>query len=161
MKSLRPYAGAVLSVVVFGLFAGCSGGQKAPVEKLVNGSGAVKVDGKPASGVRIRLTPINETKSVGGAWAVTKDDGSFSLTHWSNKEGIAPGSYLITFSKLVKPDGTPLGETDSPALVQAKELISAKWSNPEPEQMAAVMRRVDVPDSGKQDIEFSITSSKR
>lgn len=152
-------------LVMASLFAltsltGCEETPEAPVEKLVNGSGTIKVDGKPMGAVRIRLTPILDTKSVGGSWAVTKDDGTFALTHWTNEAGIAPGSYLITFSRLVKPDGSPLGELDSPALVQAKETIAKKWSDPAPEQMLTLMRQVDIPEGGKTDIEFAITTSK-
>lgn len=138
---------------------GC-GGAKAVVEKTVPASGVIKVDGKPLGGVNIRFTPINDTKSVGGAWAVTKDDGSFTVTHWSNKEGITPGSYTISFSRMLKPDGTPLGPNDSPAMVQAKETIAPRWSG-QGDKMAEVMRRVDIPDGGKKDIEFSITTAKK
>ena len=81
------------------------------------------------------------------------------MTHWSNKEGITPGSYIISFSKMLKPDGTPLGEKDSPAMVNAKETIAPKWSK-QGDKMAEVTRRVDIPDAGKKDIEFSITSAK-
>lgn len=148
------------SLLAMGSFTGCSESMEAPVEKLVGASGTIKVDGKPMGAVRIRLTPINDTKSVGGSWAVTKDDGTFALTHWTNEAGIAPGSYLITFSRLVKPDGSPLGERDSPAMVQAKETIAKNWSNPEPDAMASVTRRVDIPDGGKTDIDFTIATSK-
>ncbi|HQX50916.1 MAG TPA: hypothetical protein PLR25_13465 [Planctomycetaceae bacterium] len=160
MKKFNHQPLALVALLALAFFSGCGEGVKeGPVEKLVSGSGCIKVDGEPAGAVRIRLTPINDTKSVGGSWAVTKDDGTFSLTHWTNEAGIAPGSYLITFSKLVKPDGSPLGEKDSPALVQAKETISTNWSNPEPDQMAIQARRVDIPEGGKQDIDFSITSA--
>ncbi|MDP1796360.1 MAG: hypothetical protein Q8K78_02715 [Planctomycetaceae bacterium] len=154
------FVGGIASLMLVSLVSGC-GGVKAPVEKLVNASGVIKLDGKPAEAVRIRFTPINETKTVGDAWAVTKEDGSFTVTHWSNKEGVTPGSYQITFSKLVKQDGTPLGANDSPALVQAKEVIAPQWSNPEPDQRIAVTRRVDIPESGKTDIQFSIASAKK
>lgn len=140
---------------------GC-GGVKAPVEVLVPASGAIKVDGKPQGGVRIRLTPMSDsTKTVGGAWAVTDDDGAFNVIHWTNKEGVPAGSYQITFSKLVKPDGSPLGDADSPALVKAKELIAPQWSNPNVDRMLSMARRVDIPQSGKDNIEFSITSAKQ
>jgi hypothetical protein len=148
------------SLLAITSLTGCNETIEAPVEKLVGASGTIKVDGKPMGAVRIRLTPINDTKSVGGAWAVTKDDGTFSLTHWTNEAGIAPGSYMITFSRLVKPDGSPLGERDSPAMVQAKETIAKNWSNPEPDQMATLTRRVDIPEAGKSDIDFTIATSK-
>lgn len=147
------------SIAMFLTGCGSKGG---PVEKLVPASGSISLDNKPAANVRIRLTPNNEkTKTVGGAWAVTGDDGKFTVTHWSNKPGIAPGSYLVTFSKLVKPDGSPLQNGDSPALVNAKELVAPNWSNPTPDKMTAIARRVDIPESGKSDITFSISSAKK
>ncbi len=152
---------AFSSLLVLFLLPGCGGSVKGAVEKIVPASGTVKLDGRPTGGIRIRLTPINETKSVGGAWAVTNDDGSFTVMHWSNKPGITPGSYQITFSKLVNPDGTPLGDGDSPMMVDAKELIAPLWSKPDAEKMAAVMRRVDIPDSGKKDLEFKISSATK
>ena len=142
-------------------FSGCGAGVQAPPEEfLVSAGGKVLVDGKPAGGIRIRLNPINDTKSVGGAWAVTKEDGTFNVMHWTNKEGIAAGSYMATFSKYVKPDGSPLGENESPAMVNAKELIAPTWSSPTPDRMAETMRRVDIPEGGKSDLEFKITGSK-
>ena len=144
----------ITSLLVLCLLPGCGGTVKGAVEKIVPASGTIKLDGRPTGGIRISLTPINETKSVGGAWAVSKDDGTFTVMHWSNKEGITPGSYQITFSKLVKPDGSPLGDGDSPAMVNAKEMIAPMWSKPDAEKMAAIMRRVDIPESGKKDIEF-------
>ena len=160
MKSQSLSSMFVASLIAMVSLTGCEETLEAPVEKLVGGSGTIKVDGKPMGGIRIRLTPINETKIVGGSWAITKDDGTFSLTHWTNEPGIAPGSYLITFSRYVKPDGSPLGERDSPAMVQAKETIAKNWSNPEPDQMASVTRRVDIPEGGKTDIEFTIATGK-
>jgi hypothetical protein len=149
-----------LVLVCMGLFSGCGGGaSKPPEEILVPASGTITLDGKPAAAVRVRLTPINDTVSVGGAWAVTKEDGTFELTHWTDKPGIAAGSYLITCSKLVKPDGTPLGEKDSPAMVQARDVVAPQWSNPTPDQRYALMRRVDVPEGGKTDINLEITSA--
>ena len=151
----------VCSLLIFCLLPGCGSTVKGAVEKIVPASGSIKLDGSPAGGIRIRLTPINDTKSVGGAWAVTKDDGTFTVMHWTNKEGITPGSYLITFSRMLKPDGSPLGEKDSPMMVNAKETIATKWSSPEGDKMSAIMRRVDIPDSGKKDIDFKISSAPK
>ncbi|MEX2287438.1 MAG: hypothetical protein WD648_10135 [Planctomycetaceae bacterium] len=162
MISIQRCSGAtLLLLVLLCLLPGCGGTAKAPVEELVPASGEIQLDGKPAGGVFIRLLPIGETtKTVGGAWAVTKDDGTFTVTHWSGKEGITPGSYQITFSKLVKPDGSPLGENDSPMMVNAKETIAPRWSTPEADKLS-VRRRVDIPKEGKDDIKFSITSAPK
>lgn len=159
MRSLGRIVLPLVNLLFFCQLTGC-GGAKAVQETTVPASGVIKVDGKPLGGVNIRFTPINDTKSVGGAWAVTKDDGSFTVTHWSNKEGITPGSYTISFSRMLKPDGTALGPNDSPAMVQAKETIAPKWSA-QGDKMAEVTRRVDIPDGGKKDIEFSITTAKK
>lgn len=153
---LLPKLGLIASMFA----CGCGGSAKVPNEKLVPASGAIKLDGKPVAGVRIRLTPFNDTtKTVGGAWALTDDQGAFDVMHWTNKKGIVPGSYQITFSKMLKPDGTPLGDKDSPAMVNAKEVIAPQWSTPVVDQRLAVTRRVDIPESGKDNIEFAITSS--
>ena len=61
----------------------------------------------------------------------------------------------------MKPDGSPLGDGDSPAMVNAKEMIAPMWSKPDAEKMAAIMRRVDIPESGKKDIEFKISSATK
>ena len=161
MRNIERSIFSILSLLVLCLLPGCGGSVKGAVEKIVPASGTVKLDGRPTGGIRIRLTPINETKSVGGAWAVTDDDGSFTVMHWSNKPGITPGSYQITFSKLVNPDGSPLADGDSPMMVDAKELIAPLWSQPDAEKMAAVMRRVDIPESGKKDLEFKISSATK
>jgi hypothetical protein len=150
---------AVLLALV--LVPGCGGTVKGAVEKLVPASGTIKLDGKPAAGIRVRLLPIGDTKSVGGAWAVTDDSGKFTVMHWTNKVGIGPGAYQITCSRMLKPDGTPLGVNESPAMVNAKETIAAKWSTPDVDRMAEMMRRIDIPEGGKTDIEFLITSAPK
>ena len=149
-------------LVTLCLIVGCGGGvSKAPEEKLVQASGVVQVDGKPAVGVRIRLTPMisDGAKTVGGAWAITGNDGSFKFIHWTNKDGVVPGDYLATFSRMVKPDGSPLGEKESPIMVNAKETIAPKWSSLEVDRQTVEARRLVVPAAGKTDIQFSIKSA--
>ena len=91
------------ALTVMCLAPGCGGSVKTPNEKLVAAAGVIKLDGKPADGVRVRFTPYNDsTKTVGGAWAVTDSDGAFDVIHWTNKKGIVPGSYLLTFSKMMQ-----------------------------------------------------------
>lgn len=155
---------SLLSFLLLFQLVGCGRGvPKPPVEKLVPAAGVIQLDGKPAAGVQIRLTPFGDgsAKTVGGAYATTGEDGKFKVTHWSNKEGITPGAYLIAFSKMVKPDGSPLGAKDSPAMVNAKETIAPAWSSMEVERQERTARRVEIPETGKTDIQFSITSAPK
>jgi len=135
---------------------GC-GGASGPHEKLVEASGLVKLDGKPTSGIRLSFLPTASTKAVGGCWAITDDDGHFTVMHLSNKEGIPPGQYDVLFSRRVKPDGTPLGETDSPTMVQSEETISKMYSDP---AKIGLHNKVDITEKGATSLDFALSSMK-
>lgn len=158
---LRSVCSSLILALLVPVASGCGGSAaKPPEEKIVPASGVVQLDGKPAAGIRLRLTPASDgPKTVGGAYAITKDDGKFTVIHWSNKEGVVPGAYVVTFSKMVKPDGSPLGENDSPAMVNARETIAPAWADVNGDRNSAASRRLEIPASGKTDIQFSITSA--
>lgn len=160
--SVQRSVSAVLACFVLFHVIGCGGAPPRPVEALVPAGGTIELDGKPAAGVQIRLMPFGgdgSAKSIGTSYATTGEDGKFKVIHWSNKEGISPGAYLITFSKMVKPDGSPVPPNESPAMVNAKESIAPVWSSLEVEGHLRQARRVEIPAAGKTDIKFSITSA--
>lgn len=146
-----------LWIVPVSLCLGCGGGSKVKVEKLVPASGIVQLDGRPTPGIRLSFQPVSGTNAVGGYWAMTDDEGKFTVMHLSKKEGLPPGKYEVLLSRRVKPDGTPLGENESPTMVQSRESISKMFSDP---AMAGLHNRVDVSENGNNSIEFKVTSVK-
>lgn len=155
-RSGRNISNRCLTTLVLTVCIGC-GGSSGPAEKLVEASGMVKLDGKPTPGIRLSFLPNAGTKAVGGCWAVTDDDGHFSVVHLSNKEGIPPGKYDVLFSLRVKPDGTPLGENDSPTMVQSQETISKMYSDP---AKIGLHNKVDIPEKGATSLDFALSSVK-
>ena len=141
--------GCGLSISVLG----CGGGGPKP-EKLVPASGIVKLNGRPTPGVRLSFRPIENTKAVGGCWAITDNDGKFKVIHFSSKEGIPPGKYEVLFSRRVKPDGSPLGDNESPTMVESRESISAMYNDP---SRAGMHNRIEVPEKGVTDLDFTVS----
>jgi len=126
---------ALLLSIVF--LPGCGGGSttKAP-DNLVPASGTVTLNGKPAEGVSVVFNAITNPENVDdktpgtGAYAVTDENGKYTLKHRSGQPGIQPGHYSVTFSKLGMPDGSPmpkLKEGQSPTEVGATELIPQRY----------------------------------
>jgi len=150
-SSLMILVGCSLSISVLG----CGGGGPKP-EKLVPASGMVKLSGRPTPGVRLSFRPIENTKAVGGCWAITDNDGKFKVIHFSSKEGIPPGKYEVLFSRRVRPDGTPLGDNESPTMVESRESISAMYNDP---ARAGMHNRIEVPEKGVTDLDFNVSAA--
>lgn len=108
-RSIANWATAGLATV---LICGCSGGTAGVPEitNLVPLSGIVELDNKPLAHATITFHP-KTTAGFHGATGVTDETGKYELeTDVGNgkiKKGAIPGTYNITVTKLVKPDGTP------------------------------------------------------
>lgn len=84
-----------------GLFAlapmclfGCGGsGYEGPA--LYPVSGKLTKGGAPLGGVNISLVPTGESKDVPALVAVTKDDGTFTITTSSGLSGAPEGTYKV------------------------------------------------------------------
>jgi hypothetical protein len=111
---------------------GCGGGGG---PKLVSVNGTVTIGGKePFKEGWVRFSPKSGSK-VTGASALTDDDGNFVLVHTSQREGIEPGDYNVSFSKMKMPDGSELpdqsGEADpkSPIELGGVEFVAPEYSS--------------------------------
>jgi hypothetical protein len=135
-------------------FAGCGGGAPAlPEEKLIPVTGEVRFGGTPTAGIRVLFTPKGSGgNAAGGGFGMTDAEGKYKLVHRSNKEGVGPGEYTVTFSKFVKPDGSSPGPNESPYMSGAKESIPAMWSDP---TKAATHNSVTVGE-GQKPLDFAI-----
>ncbi len=135
-----------LPVLVF-VLAGCGDSVPLPPkEDLVPVSGTLKINGKPAEGVRVLFTPVGATTG-NGAYCRTDGEGKFELINNTTQEpGIAAGQYTVQFSKFMKPDGMPVPEGKSPFTAGGQESISPLWSSA---AQAGMHNTVTVPPGGK------------
>lgn len=147
----------LLSALLAGaLLAGCGSSGKTTPAELIPVEGTVKLGGAPTSDILVNLTPYGNTKGQ-GAWGKTDAAGAFKLLHLSNKEGVEPGEYVISFSYLVKTDGTPLPPNTSPTEVPSVQGISSPWSESTSE---AFSQRVNVKKEGMSPLSFDVPPSK-
>ena len=137
--------------------AGCGGASReTPKAELVPVQGTVKFAGKPTPDILITLSPLGATKGS-GAWGKTDSSGAFKLIHLSNKEGVEPGEYVISFSYLVKPDGTPLPPNTSPTEVASVQAIASPWTEATSESLS---QRVNVKKEGMMPLSFDVPQAK-
>jgi len=130
---------SALAIGMAGFLVGCTGG--APVPKLAQVSGTVKIKGEPAAGVQLTFTPIADTKTT-GAVAHTGPDGTYKLMHRSGEPGIEPGKYGVTFSRLLA-DGKPIPPGTSPTELGATESLPESY-----QQVNQAFQKVEVPAKG-------------
>ncbi len=121
---------------------GCSGGvdDKLP-KKFVPYSGTVTLDGKPLAGATVQFNPdASITKGAGaGGFGVTGTDGKFTLKYRGERDGVPPGTYKVTFSRLTRPDGSPIPASTSAAEAGGQESLPANYSDPEQSQSMVVI----------------------
>ena len=106
---------------------GC-GSAGPPEEVLVPVTGSVRVAGKPTEGITVVFTPKQGTAGTGG-FGLTDAEGNYTLTHRSQKPGVPVGEYAVTFSRFLKPDGSPVPKDQSPYMSGGRESIPPMWSN--------------------------------
>jgi len=83
---------------------------------LVSVTGTVTVGGSdPLENGMIRFTPKDGSKQLTSAFAKIDDNGKYVLIHQSNRKGIPPGDYHVSFSLIKMPDGSPLPDQEGEA----------------------------------------------
>jgi hypothetical protein len=92
-------AGHLLTVGLFLLAcAGCSSSKGYPV------TGKVVVNGQPAGGAIVVLTPVANPGTMDKKPSgMAKDDGTFVLNTLTESDGVAPGEYLVSITWPGKP----------------------------------------------------------
>jgi len=151
----RPLIGLLLSFLTLTFSACGQSGRKAP-EGLIPVAGVVTLDGQPADHIAINFIPTRETSSMGG-YAVTDSSGHFRVKHLSNvngAEGLEPGNYQVTFSKIAMPDGSPIPEGKDAADVGAVESLPSHLSAPEPEKSRFILQV----QNAQNDVNFDLKS---
>ncbi len=128
MSNLQAYGWLACVGMMFASI-GCGGGDG---PKTVSVKGNVTVGGsEPFANGWVRFSPKEGGKNLGGS-ALTDDDGNYVLRHTSNKYGIEPGEYNVSFSLFQMPDGSPLpDQSDSKDPLTPTELGGVQFVPPD------------------------------
>lgn len=166
MKMFKVSRGVLgLLVGPLSLFAltGCTGDSLGTVQ--VNG--VVKLDGKPLEGATVIFKPDGEGRAASGT---TGAEGKFKLTTEVNGDGALPGNYKVAVTKYegVQMDLPKIEDASDSAAMDAiynaaekqgkegkpaKNLVGAKYANPDGSGLTAVVK-----DAGANDFTFDVTS---
>jgi len=95
----RVFRGTLLAGLA-ALLAGCDGSGVTPVR------GTVTIDGAPLAGATVTFVPDETTKGTLG-YGFTGEDGRFEVSSAQGKSGLRAGTYRVTISKKLDPEGRP------------------------------------------------------
>lgn len=99
--------GTPLAAVSLTLLLGCSPDVKVP--STVPARGIVKIRGKPASGIRVKLYSQNSAKNQGYIpTGESGPDGAFALSTGAPLNGAPPGTYVVTFERPIIDPRNPI-----------------------------------------------------
>tara|TARA_R100000789_G_scaffold100375_1_gene110180 strand:+ start:29926 stop:30381 length:456 start_codon:yes stop_codon:yes gene_type:complete len=135
---------------------GCSAEKSDNIpELLIPVTGTVQMDGKPLGGTAVKFLPQGDTKGKGG-YAITDASGNFEAKDYSMAEGIEPGVYNVTFSKIAMPDGNPIPEGQTAADVGALEILPPHLTAVNPDNMKYMLTVESEPIS----IDYKLSSKR-
>ncbi|HWB08847.1 MAG TPA: carboxypeptidase-like regulatory domain-containing protein [Pirellulales bacterium] len=87
--------------------------------------GTVTLDGKPLADAGVVFISESPPAAFSGK---TNEAGLYELQAIKGGNTAVQGLYKVTISRLVKPDGTPLGPDEAPMNAGAVEQIPAKYA---------------------------------
>lgn len=132
------------------LLSGCGrSGPGAPKLLDVPIKGVVTLDGRPLAGADVVFMAGNPPAVLAGK---TKDDGAYQLQAAAGGPPKVEGQCKVTISRLVKPDGSPLAENETPADTGAREQLPGKYSRFDQTTLSAAITAAEAT------IDFPLTS---
>lgn len=138
-----------LAALVCAAACGCGKASGPPKVQTMPVKGKVTLDGKPLAGAAVVFSVVYPPVVFAGR---TQDDGTYELQGLAGGESSLAGNYKVTISRMVKPDGSPLGADEAPANVGATEQLPARYS-----QIDATKLSADVA-AGGGTFDFDLTS---
>lgn len=116
------------------MLAGCGG----DADGLVPASGTITIDGQPGANAAIAFIPQGSAPGNGGT-ALTDASGKFEIATPQGKKGLAPGSYKVTVSRRLNPDGSPPDPNTPPMESSAKESLPVKFTDRDKTELTATV----------------------
>jgi hypothetical protein len=126
MMKLLSLSAFVMTLV---LASGCGETRDPNLPNLVPVSGTVKLDGMPLAGASVNF--YGDAAGSTGSAGKTNAKGVYKLHTLHNGDGAPVGRYVVSISKLVKPDGSdlPANEEFDAMSSPHKELLLPKYSD--------------------------------
>ncbi|QDU09764.1 carboxypeptidase-like regulatory domain-containing protein [Gimesia aquarii] len=134
----RPFLFSFFCVLLCLVLVGCFGGSQEPLPELTDVIGVVTLDGKPLADANVTFNP----KEGGPSFALTDENGKFTLMFNKDTKGATPGTHVV---KIIKEEN---------AEVAGSNLVPAKYN--ENSTLTA-----DVKKEGPNEFEFNLTSKKK
>ncbi len=99
------------------------------------------MQGEALSDADLRFYPEEETPGNGGS-ARTNEGGAFRITYARGGDGLPVGSYRVTVSRRLMPDGTPVPADDETPPIEspARESIAPKFSEFEQSELTVTVK---------------------
>ncbi|HVX62848.1 MAG TPA: hypothetical protein VHC19_19670 [Pirellulales bacterium] len=138
-----------VSAVVCLVLGGCGRSVSVPEAQTIPIKGTVTLDNKPLAGANVVFLLSDPPAAFVGT---TKEDGTYELQGRQDLVERFRGECKVTVSQMVKPDGSPLAPGELPAMVQAAEVLPARYSRLESTELSATV----APEGGTFD--FKLTS---
>lgn len=137
------YNRLLLCCLFLGL-VGCGGGGSENTLEVYPVSGTVTVDGEAVQGVSVTFFPEGTTKGNGG-FGATDASGQFTLKDRDQRDGVAEGTYRVLLTRLVKPDGSPIGGEEMAADVGAVNQLPEVYNDPKGSPLTATVGQTNEP----------------
>ncbi|WP_339730831.1 carboxypeptidase regulatory-like domain-containing protein [uncultured Gimesia sp.] len=137
------YNRSLLSCLLFCL-VGCGGAAVENTLEVYPVSGMVLVDGKALPAVSVTFFPEKATKGNGG-FGATDESGNFTLKDRDQREGVSEGTYRVLFTRLVKPDGSPIGNDQMAADVGAVNQLPEIYNDLSQSPVTATVGKTNEP----------------
>jgi hypothetical protein len=125
----------------FGVLSGCGGSDAPEGPKLAEVTGKVMLGDEPLAAADVTFVPTGTTDGIGGS-VRTDETGAFAdVLYARGGTGLPTGTYKVSVSKRMMPDGTPVPEGDETPAIEspAKETLPPYYSNPEKSKLEVVI----------------------
>jgi hypothetical protein len=120
---------------------------------LIPVTGTVTLNGKPLDNAVVSFLPQGDTRGGGGG-SPTDAAGKYEL-HSKDGKGMVPGSYKVTISRRLMPDGSIPKRDVPPAESPARESLPPQYSDQEQTTLTATIA------AGVGPIDFALKSGSR
>jgi hypothetical protein len=130
-------------MVFFGfvLLAGCGGSDAPEGPSLSEVTGKVLLGDEPLVAADLTFVPTGTTEGIGGS-VRTDESGAFQeVLYARGGTGLPAGTYKVTVSKRLMPDGSPVAADDETPAIEspAQETLPPYYSNPERSKLEVVV----------------------